>query len=59
MCISMDSTNINTVWWILLHTLSSIFSVNSEDSRLVDSPMDEARAIGTHIATVHVVHIEL
>lgn len=45
------------IW--LLHTLSSIFGVNSEDSRLVDSAMDKARAIGTNIATVHVVHIEL
>lgn len=44
---------------LLLHTLSSIFSVNSEHSRLVDSPMDEARAICTNVATVHVVHKEL
>lgn len=43
----------------LLHTLPSIFSVNSEDSRLVDSPMDEARAVSTDITTVHVVHKEL
>ena len=42
-----------------LHTLSRIFGVNSEDSRLVDSSMDEAWAIGTDITTVHVVHIEL
>lgn len=42
-----------------VHTLSSIFSVNSEDSRLVDSAVDEAGAIGTNITTIHVVHIEL
>lgn len=44
---------------ITLHTLSSVFSVYSEDSRLVDSTMDQARAIGTDITTVHVVHVEL
>lgn len=41
------------------HTLSSIFGVHSEDSWLVDSSMDKARAIGTDVTTVHVVNIEL
>lgn len=40
-------------------TLSSIFGVDSEDSRLVDSPVDETWAVGTDVATVHVVHIKL
>ena len=43
----------------MLHTLSCVFGVHSEDGKLVDGPVDEARAVGTDVATVHIVHIEL
>lgn len=40
-------------------TFSSVLGVNSEDRRLVDHAMDKPWAIGIHMATVDIVHIEL
>lgn len=43
--------------WLL--TLSCILGVDSEDSRLVHYPVGEARPVGSDVAAVDVIHIEL
>lgn len=43
----------------LLLTLSCILGVDSEGGRFVDYSMGKARAIGSDVATVDIIHIEL
>lgn len=40
-------------------TFASVFGVHSEDSWLVDRPVDQTWTVGAHVPTVHVVHEEL
>lgn len=40
-------------------TFSSILGVNCENCRLIDHPMNETRAISSHMTTVDIIHIEL
>lgn len=55
--VSQQHTGRSRLEWLL--TLSCILGVDSEDSRLVHYPMGEARPVGSDMATVDVIHIEL
>ena len=43
----------------LLLTLSSIFGVDSEGGRFVDHSVGKTRTIGSDMATINIIHIEL